>query len=103
MNNKEQHADELSEIVTYYFMTQRIKAPADAGDAAAAKKYHSELALLHQMLVFSMKSKQTTDQANTKKLGELIDQFEASYMGKKGASVELKKQPYSKRLTSLKG
>ena len=103
VNNKEQHADELSEIVTYYFMTQRIKAPKDFNDEAATKKYVSELALLHQMLVFSMKAKQTADTANTKKLSELIDKFEASYMGKKGASAELKRVPYSKRLTTFKG
>ena len=81
VNNKESHADELSEIVTYYFMTQRIK-PAPEGDAAAAKKYQHELSLLHHMLVYAMKSKQTTDTANTAKLGELIDAFEKSYMGK---------------------
>ena len=101
--NKETHANELAEIVTYYFMAQRVKAPADFSNEAATKKYVGEIALLHQMLVFSMKAKQTTDLANTKKLRELIGKFEASYMGKKGASVELKKLPYSKRLTTLKG
>ncbi|MCG8459996.1 MAG: superoxide dismutase, Ni [Holophagales bacterium] len=78
--NKEQHADELSEIVTYYFMTQRIVPPAD-GDEAAAKKYQHELGLLHRMLVHSMKAKQTTDKAHIEALREAIDAFEASYMG----------------------
>jgi nickel superoxide dismutase len=34
VQNKDSHADELSEIVTYYFMAQRIK-PADKADAEA--------------------------------------------------------------------
>ena len=79
--NKEQHADELSEIVTYYFMTQRIKPPADSGDADAMKKYTTEVTLLHQMLVHAMKAKQTTDQAHVKHLRDLITQFEKSYHG----------------------
>ena len=101
--SKETHADELSKIVTYYFMTQRIKAPEDMTDKAAVTKYQSELALLHQMLVYSMKAKQTTDVANTKKLLELIGKFEESYLGKKGASVEPQRVPYTQRLATLRG
>ena len=69
--NKEYHADELSDIVTYYFMAQRIK-PGMEG-------YTEKLSQLHEMLVFSMKAKQTTDMAHVKKLRELIHQFEHSY------------------------
>lgn len=101
--NKETHADELSEIVTYYFLSQRIKVPANFGDELAVKKYLADMALLHQILVYSMKAKQTTDPANTEKLLELIAKFEVSYMGKKGASVEQKKLPYTKRLATLRG
>jgi len=100
---KETHTDELSEIVTYYFMTQRIKVPADMTDKAAVTKYQGDLALLHQILVYSMKSKQTTDVANTKKLLELIGKFEESYLGNKGASVEPKRLPYTQRLKTLRG
>ena len=81
VENKEQHADELSEIVTYYFMTQRIKPPAADADAATQAKYQKEIGLLHQMLVHSMKAKQTTDMAHVKALRGLIDDFEMSYMG----------------------
>ena len=35
VNNKEQHADHIREVVAQYFMAQRIKEPA-AGDAAAS-------------------------------------------------------------------
>ncbi|MGI9241155.1 MAG: superoxide dismutase [Ni] [Verrucomicrobiales bacterium] len=100
---KETHADALSEIVTYYFMTQRIKVPADMTDKAAVTKYQGDLALLHQILVYSLKAKQTTDVANTKKLSELIGAFEESYLGKKGASVEIERLPYTQRLATLRG
>lgn len=103
VTNKETHADELSKIVTYYFMTQRIKVPEDMTDKAAVAKYQGDLALLHQMLVYSMKAKQTTDLANTKKLLELIGKFEESYLGKKGASVEPQRVPYTQRLATLRG
>lgn len=71
--NKEKHADELSEIVTYYFMAQRIKP--------GCEEYAVKLAQLHEILVTSMKAKQTTDLAHVEKLKELIHSFEHSYMG----------------------
>ena len=54
--NKEHHADEIQEIVTQYFMTQRIKLDME--------NYEKQLGLLHQMLIYSMKCKQTTDLTN---------------------------------------
>lgn len=71
--NKEKHADALSEIVTYYFMAQRIKPGCD--------DYALKLSQLHEMLVYSMKAKQSTDLANVEKLNDLIHHFEHSYMG----------------------
>jgi nickel superoxide dismutase len=72
--NKEKHADELQEIVSQYFMTQRIKLDA--------KEYDKKLALLHQMLVYAMKCKQTTDLAHTAKLTALIQEFKKLYFAK---------------------
>lgn len=81
--NKESHADELQHIVTQYFMTQRIK-PVENGDDKARSAYLRELELLHQMLVYAMKSKQTTDLGNTEKLRSLLDEFRTAYFGKEG-------------------
>ena len=78
VNNKERHADRIREVVTQYFMTQRIKIPA-AGDQAAEKAYKNKLALLHQMLVYAMKSKQTTDLENAQKLHDLAHEFQQAY------------------------
>ena len=80
VNNKEHHADELSEIVTYYFMAQRIKIPP-TGDAAANSAYVKKLTLLHQMLVYSMKAKQTTDLSNVHQLRHLLEDFKKAYSG----------------------
>jgi nickel superoxide dismutase len=73
--NKEKHADELTDIVTYYFMAQRIMPDME--------KYAENLQSLHQIMVYSMKAKQTTDLANVEKLKELIHQFEHLYIGEK--------------------
>ena len=78
VNNKEQHADEFTDIVTYYFLTQRIKIQT-AEDGADFEKYQNQTTTLHQMMVYSMKCKQTTDVANVEKLRELVDQFVKLY------------------------
>lgn len=81
VNNKDHHADELSEIVTYYFMAQRVKLPAE-GDRKARNEYVKKLTLLHQMLVYSMKAKQTTDLDNVEKLKSSLKDFHSIYFAK---------------------
>jgi len=83
VNNKELHADELSEIVTYYFMAQRIKLPP-AGDTKAYNAYVGKLTLLHEMLVYSMKAKQTTDLENVDKLRGALEKFHKAYTADAG-------------------
>jgi nickel superoxide dismutase len=78
VQNKDHHADELSEIITYYFMAQRIKPPQEEGEKARAK-YLEQISSLHQMLVYSMKAKQTTELENVDKLRVLLEAFRASY------------------------
>jgi len=81
VNNKDHHADELSEIVTYYFMAQRVKLPA-AGDTKAHNEYVKKLTLLHELLVYAMKSKQTTDLDNVEKLKVALEKFHDAYAAK---------------------
>ena len=78
VNNKEEHAKKIQDIVSQYFLHQRIKLPKD-GDDAARKKYITHLELLHRTLVFAMKTKQTTDLAYIQKLRDTVGEFEASY------------------------
>lgn len=71
--NKDKHADELTDIATYYFLAQRIKPDME--------RYDENLKTLHQIMVYSMKCKQTTDLANVEKLKGLIHSFAHSYLG----------------------
>ena len=73
--NKERHADEIQEIVSQYFMTQRIKSDTE--------NYEKKLGLLHQIFIYSMKCKQTTDLANVNKLKDLVNEFKTLYFKKK--------------------
>jgi len=71
INNKDDHANRLQEIVSQYFMTQRIKPDT--------KDYLKKLSILHQMLVSAMKCKQTTDLSNVEALKKLLKQFRDVY------------------------
>ena len=78
IDNKEKHADEIQEIVTQYFMTQRVK-PADETDAAAYSRYVRQVTILHRMLIYAMKAKQTTDLEIVGTLRALLKDFTAAY------------------------
>ena len=79
--NKENHADEIADIVTSYFLTQRLKL-VDKKDANAHQGYLNKVTLCHEMLVYAMKAKQTTDLAHTEKLRLLLHSFHEAYFGK---------------------
>jgi len=76
--NKENHAAEFAEIITFYFMAQRLK-PVPKADTAAYTKYVEQIGLLHQLLVLAMKTKQSTDTALCAELRSALHQFEHSY------------------------
>ena len=83
INNKEAHADKYMEIVTQYFMTQRIK-PVEQADTPEFAIYTEKVTLLHQMLVSAMKCKQTTETAHTERLRQLLVQFHDLYHSNHG-------------------
>jgi nickel superoxide dismutase len=78
ITNKDEHASKIQEIVDAYFFTQRIK-PADPKDIQAYKDYTGKLALLHQLLFYAMKCKQTTDLTHVEKLRSLLTEFHNVY------------------------
>ncbi len=80
VNNKEDHADKFTEIVTQYFLTQRIK-PAPETDAKAYHDYVHKVTGLHQMMIAAMKCKQTTDLENVETLRSLLSDFRTAYLG----------------------
>lgn len=73
INTKEQHATEVQQIVSQYFMTQRIKPDQE--------NYAEKLQSLHRMMLSAMKCKQTTDLANVEALRSEIDVFHGLYFG----------------------
>jgi nickel superoxide dismutase len=78
VQNKDMHADELSEIVTHYFMAQRLSLPPE-DNVKAHDEYVKKLTLLHKMLVYSMKAKQTTDLVYVEKLRSTLAEFRSAY------------------------
>ena len=78
--NKEAHADELSRIVTQYFLQQRLK-PAAPDDKAGWDAYVNKLVLCHRMLVAAMKAKQTTDLQYVRQLRDTLAEFRHAYLG----------------------
>jgi nickel superoxide dismutase len=79
--NKEQHADELAHVVTHYFLSQRIKL-VDEKASLFLKDYLLKISLLHKMLVYSMKAKQTTDLNNVEELRKVLQDFHNAYFRK---------------------
>jgi nickel superoxide dismutase len=75
--NKEEHADKLTEIVTYYFLAQRIKPDTE--------NYDAKLKTLHGMMISAMKCKQTVDLQYVEELRNLIHEFEKLYFGEAAA------------------
>lgn len=76
--NKEDHAKKLQDIVSQYFLHQRIK-PVDPENEEAYNKYVKHLSLLHKLQVYAMKAKQTTDLEYIKKLRATLENFENAY------------------------
>jgi len=81
VNNKENHAEKLQEIVSQYFLHQRI-TPTGTENQELYNKYIKQLTLLHELLVYSMKAKQTTDLSFINKLNNTVIAFEEVYFHK---------------------
>ncbi len=78
INNKEEHANKIQDIVSQYFMCQQIK-PVDESEKEKYAVYIEQLTALHNIAVFAMKAKQSTDEAYISKLKEAVLRFEHSY------------------------
>ena len=70
---KDQHAQEMQNIISEYFLTQRIKLKDDSKDSKDL--YHAQLAVLHSILQDAMKCKQTIDTSMTNSLLEKLNEF----------------------------
>lgn len=77
VNNKEDHAEKMQEIISQYFMHQRIK-PKEVGDAGRAT-YVKQLELMHRLSIQAMKCKQSTNLELIPKMRETVHLFEHAY------------------------
>lgn len=78
--NKEDHANKIQEIVSQYFMHQRIK-PKDSSQTGEYAKYIKQLTLMHQLSVYAMKAKQSTHLIYIEKMREVLHNFEHAFFG----------------------
>ena len=78
VTNKEKHAEEIQHIISQYFLTQRVKL-VEKEDDKAHKIRKEQLSLCHEILVYTMKTKQTTDLSNVEKLRSAVKVFKDSY------------------------
>ncbi len=77
VNNKEIHAEMLQEIVSQYFLHQRVIPVSESDKEYGA--YLSKLELLHRILVSAMKCKQGTDLAEPVRILHHLKAFEDIY------------------------
>jgi nickel superoxide dismutase len=77
--NKEEHANKIQDIVSQYFLHQRIKVPGEGADEKTLELYHARLSHLHELQVYAMKAKQTTDLQYIEKMRATLVEFGHSY------------------------
>jgi nickel superoxide dismutase len=78
---KDEHASKIQNVVSDYFLTQRIKAKTEGSEY---NTYVKQTTTLHQILVSAMKCKQTIDKQNVILGINLIDQFVERYFDSHG-------------------
>lgn len=81
VNTKEEHANKIQEIVSQYFLHQRVKIKAEA-NKPDYEIYIEQLKTLHAVLVYTMKTKQSTNFDNITKVRQNIKAFEKVYFHK---------------------
>ena len=81
VNVKDEHAENVMQTLSQYFMAQRIKAPTDA-NAEAQALFVDRLVKAHAGMVAAMKCKQTVDAAQAEALKTALQAFQKSYEAK---------------------
>lgn len=76
---KDQHAQNIQDVVSYYFLTQRVKAVRADLSMPGHEHYVQQLMGFHRILVAAMKCKQTVDIANVDELDKAIEAVSAWY------------------------
>ncbi|MDX9777277.1 MAG: superoxide dismutase [Ni] [bacterium] len=82
VDNKEEHARLIQDIVSQYFLHQRIKPIAEG--EPGRELYVRKLELMHRILVSAMKCKQGTDLQDAARIREDLHCFEDLYWEEHG-------------------
>ena len=77
VTTKEEHACHVIEVVSEYFLTQKVKPVAPGADGCDA--YLKKLADHHAVMVAAMKTKQDVDRATVDRLNKAIDALALHY------------------------
>ena len=77
VTTKEHHASHIIEVISEYFLTQRVKPKAKG--AEGHDQYLKMLVDHHAVMLVAMKTKQTVVPAEAKKLHRAIDAIAAYY------------------------
>ena len=77
--NKEEHATKIQNIVSQYFLTQRIKPINKDSSEEYKKQYKMNLSLLHLILTNAMKTKQNLAISEIENLNKSILNFKLYY------------------------
>ncbi|MCP3967897.1 MAG: superoxide dismutase [Lentisphaerae bacterium] len=83
VQNKDEHAQKIQNVAWYYFLAQRVPPvkKEDVGESEY-KKYLTKLELLHEIIFYAMKTKQSLDLKNIHMLQHLLKNFEKIYKSK---------------------
>ena len=76
ISTKEDHAQNIQNVISQYFLTQRIKQNS--------KNYENELITLHQLLISVMKCKQSVEKNNLLRSNQLLKDFSEFYLDEHG-------------------
>ena len=79
VENKENHASEIQHIMSDYFLSQRIK-PSDLLKKSKRSDYESLISLAHEIIFYSMKTKQSLDLVHLTTLDTLVNEFSNLYL-----------------------
>ena len=82
VNTKEEHAKFIQSSISDYFLAQRIKPKKKNEDGR--QSYVDQTLILQQIIVATMKCKQTVDKSNSKKVIQLLNQFVDLYFDDHG-------------------
>ena len=80
VSTKESHATDIQNRINHYFLIQRIKPKK----GKEYNLYATQTTLLHQVMIFAMKCKQTVDTKNVTEALSLLDKFVDSYFDDHG-------------------